>query len=132
MLYFLLLVIIAVLLFGAAAIRAAIVQVVCLIALILIAVVIWNAATAVPSWFWVTLGLVAACVGLYLALDHRKYLARLAEIDAKYEKCQEDARLRTGLTMRFEPSRLTKAERKKRKKLAMGGPESDDELHPSV
>lgn len=132
MVVFLLLVIIAILLFGSSAVLGAIGWVLGAIVLVIAVALGASAAAQVPAWLWWTLGLLigGAILGLYLWDERQKeqLRRRLAEIEEQGRVAQERIRedgirrlseLRQASTVTFHNDGLNKKKRKALRRRAM-------------
>ena len=132
MVVFLLLVIIAILLFGSSAVLGAIGWVLGAIVLVIAVALGASAAAQVPAWLWWTLGLLigGAILGLYLWDERQKeqLRQRLAEIEEQGRVAQERIRedgirrlseLRQASTITFHNDGLNKKKRKALRRRAM-------------
>jgi hypothetical protein len=132
MVIFLLLVIIAILLFGSSAVLGAIGWVLGAIVLVFAVALGASAAAQVPAWVWWSLGLLigGSILGLYLWDERQKaHLRRqLAEIEEQgriaQERIREDgvrrlSELRRGSTIAFHNDGLNKKKRKALRRRAM-------------
>jgi len=141
MIVFLLLVIIAILLFGSSAVLGAIGWVLGAIVLVIAVALGASAAAQVPAWLWWTLGLLigGAILALYLWVEHQKGQLRrqLAEIEEQgriaQERIREDgvrrlSELTRASTITFHNDGLNKKKRKALRRRAMiEQPEAEDE-----
>lgn len=132
MVVFLLLVIIAILLFGSSAVLGAIGWVLGAIVLVIAVALGASAAAQVPAWLWWTIGLLigGAILGLYLWDERQKeqLRRRLAEIEEQGRVAQERIRedgirrlseLRQSSTVTFHNDGLNKKKRKALRRRAM-------------
>jgi uncharacterized membrane protein YccC len=132
MVVFLLLVIIAILLFGSSAVLGAIGWVLGAIVLVIAVALGASVAAQVPAWLWWTLGLLigGAILALYLwdARQKKQLRRRLAEIEEQGRVAQDRIRedgirrlseLRQASTITFHNDGLNKKKRKALRRRAM-------------
>lgn len=141
MIVFLLLVIIAILLFGSSAVLGVIGWVLGAIVLVIAVALGASAAAQVPEWLWWTLGLLigGGILALYLWAEHQKGQLRrqIADIEEQGRIARDQIRengirqlseMRRASTIAFHNDGLNKKKRKALKRRAMiEQPRADDE-----